>query len=92
MENFNRIEEKKKHNERFLTSFKWMKERLNITQDELAKRIGINSPLISEYKGGRKRVSLETMESLVRLSKGKLSLAYMQHLSDYMLLANAPDE
>ena len=92
MENFNRIEEKKKHNERFLTSFKWMKERLNITQDELAKRIGINSPLISEYKGGRKRVSLETMESLVRVSKGKLSLAYMQHLSDYMLLENAPDE
>ena len=92
MDNFNKLEEKRKHNERFLASFNWMKDRLHITQAELADRIGINSPLISEYKGGRKRVSVEVMESLCRVSRGKLSLAYMQNLSDYMLLENAPDE
>ena len=92
MDNINIIEDKKRHNAPFLSSFRWMTERYHLTQKDLAKLIGLNSPLISEYKSGKKRVSVDTMEALVRASGGKLSLAYMQGLSGYMLLANAPDE
>ena len=92
MDKINRIEEKKSYNERFIASFNWMMRKMNITQAELAKLIGINSPMVSEYKSGRKRVSLDTMCSLIRVSQGELSLAYMQGLTDYMLLANTPDE
>ena len=92
MDNINRIKDNKLYNERFIASFKWMMKKMNVTQAVLAKQIGINSPLISEYKSGRKRVSLETMEALARVSGGKLSVPYMQRLSDYMLLENAPDE
>ena len=92
MDNINRIKDKQVYNERFLSSFAWMMKKMQVTQAVLAKQIGINSPLISEYKSGRKRVSLETMEALARVSDGKLSVPYMQGLSDYMLLENAPDD
>jgi hypothetical protein len=54
--------------------------------------IGIQPGLISNYTNGTKKVSVDTMNSLVRVSGGKLNVKYMLGKSEYMLLANVPDE
>lgn len=91
MENLQRFEDKKKHNERFLASFAYWADINDLKQSDLAKLINRNSSQISDYKAGKKRVKKETMEALVRVSGGKLSIAFMEGLTDYMLLANTPD-
>ena len=92
MDKINRIKEKADYNSRFIRSFDYVMGVMELKQSELAYLIGCSSSQISEYRRGTKRVQENTMEALYRASNGKLNLAYMQGLSDYMLLENAPDE
>lgn len=87
-----KIEERKRWNAPFLACFAyWMKVE-NITQGELAKKMGTASSHISDFRNGKKKVSEKTMNELVIHSKGKLNINYMLGLSKYMLVANVPDE
>jgi transcriptional regulator with XRE-family HTH domain len=71
MDENEKIEERKRENGRFLSAFKYMMKANGLTQDELAKRMGKSSSLISDYKSGKKRVSEDTSSWLLhRLSFG----------------------
>ena len=54
--------------------------------------MGIQAGLISKYTNGTKKVSIDTMNALSRVSGGKLNVKYMLGKSEYMLLENVPDE
>ena len=54
--------------------------------------MGIQAGLISNYTNGTKKVSIDTMNALSRVSGGKLNVKYMLGKSEYMLLENVPDE
>lgn len=91
MDKDEKIIERQQHNAPFLAAFKYMMNELDVSQKDLAAKIGINAPLISQYKRGTKKVSKNTMAELCRVSKGRLNLNYMLGLSNYMMLENVPD-
>ena len=62
------------------------------TKGELCSMMGIQPGLISNYTNGTKKVSIDTMNALARVSGGKLNVKYMLGKSEYMLLENVPDE
>ena len=64
----------------------------SLTKGELCSMMGIQAGLISKYTNGTKKVSIDTMNALARVSGGKLNVKYMLGKSEYMLLENAPDE
>ncbi len=93
MESEQKIEERKKWNAPFLRAFNYLlDEGYANTKGELCKKIGIELGLISRYNNGKKRVSNETMNALARVSEGRLNVNYMLGKSEYMLLANVPDD
>ena len=88
-----KIEERKKWNVPFLRAFNnQLDEGYAKNKGDLCSKIGIQPGLISNYTNGTKKVSPETMNALARVSKGKLNVNYMLGKSEYMLLANVPDE
>lgn len=91
MDKDEKIIERQQHNAPFLAAFKYMMNELDVSQKDLAAKIGINAPLISQYKRGTKKVSKNTMAELCCISKGRLNLNYMLGLSNYMMLENVPD-
>jgi transcriptional regulator with XRE-family HTH domain len=93
MDSGQKIEERKKWNARFLRAFNYLlDEGYAETKGELCAKMGIQPGLISNYNNGTKKVSPDTMNALARVSDGKLNVKYMLGKSDYMLLANVPDE
>jgi transcriptional regulator with XRE-family HTH domain len=63
-----------------------------MTKGELSSMMGVQPGLISNYTNGTKKVSIDTMNALARVSGGKLNVKYMLGKSEYMLLENVPDE
>ena len=101
MDSKQKIEERKKWNAPFLRAFNYLLEegclefgisQSRLTKGELCSMMGIQPGLISNYSNGTKKVSPDTMNALARVSKGKLNVKYMLGKSEYMLLANVPDE
>ena len=93
MDSKQKIEERKKWNAPFLRAFNYLlDEGYAETKGELCSKMGIQPGLISNYNNGTKKVSLDTMNALARVSGGKLNVKYMLGKSEYMLLANVPDE
>jgi transcriptional regulator with XRE-family HTH domain len=93
MDSEQKIEERKKWNAPFLRAFNYLlEEGYAETKGELCSKMGIQPGLISNYNNGTKKVSVDTMNALARVSKGKLNVKYMLGKSEYMLLANVPDE
>jgi hypothetical protein len=88
-----KIEERKRDNAPFLRAFQFLLDQ-NVAsgKGELAKKIGIQPGLISLYAKGIKRVSEETKMSLVRISRANINMNYLMGKSQYMLLANVPDD
>ena len=88
-----KIEERKRWNEPFLRAFNYLlEENYASTKGELCKMVGIEPGLISRYNNGTKKVSVDTMNALARVSEGRLNVNYMLGKSDYMLIANVPDD
>ena len=54
--------------------------------------VGIEPGLISRYGNGIKKVSVDTMNALARVSGGRLNVNYMLGKSKYMLIENVPDD
>jgi len=87
-----KIEERKRYNAPFLAACKYLMKLEGKNQGQFAKLLGTNSSHISDWKNGRKRVSPEMMQSLLRISGGKINRFYLTGQSPYMLLENLPDE
>ena len=93
MDSKQKIEERKRWNEPFLRAFNYLlEENYASTKGELCKMVGIEPGLISRYNNGTKKVSVDTMNALARISEGRLNVNYMLGKSDYMLIANVPDD
>lgn len=93
MDSEQKIEERKKWNAPFLRAFNYLlDEGYAKNKGDLCSKIGIQPGLISNYTNGTKKVSIDTMNALARVSGGKLNVKYMLGKSEYMLLANVPDE
>jgi transcriptional regulator with XRE-family HTH domain len=93
MDSEQKIEERKRWNEPFLRAFNYLlDENYAFTKGELCKMVGIEPGLISRYNNGTKKVSIDTMNALARVSEGRLNVNYMLGKSDYMLIANVPDD
>ena len=96
MDSEQKIEERKKWNAPFLRAFNYLLECYEVTKGELCKMMGIQPGLISNYAKGTKKVSIDTMNALARVSNntpgGMLNVNYMLGKSKYMLLSNVPDE
>ena len=93
MDSEQKIEERKRWNEPFLRAFNYLlDENYASTKGELCKMVGIEPGLISRYNNGTKKVSVDTMNALARVSEGRLNVNYMLGKSDYMLIANVPDD
>jgi transcriptional regulator with XRE-family HTH domain len=101
MDSEQKIEERKRWNAPFLRAFNYLLEegclefgisQSSLTKGELCSMMGIQAGLISKYTNGTKKVSIDTMNALVRVSGGKLNVKYMLGKSEYMLLENVPDE
>ncbi len=96
MDSEQKIEERQKWNAPFLRAFNYLLECYEVTKGELCKMMGIQPGLISNYAKGTKKVSIDTMNALARVSNntpgGMLNVNYMLGKSKYMLLSNVPDE
>lgn len=92
MDNLTKLEENRRWNERFLNAFYFLAKEKHLSQEKTAKLIGTNSPLISDYKKGKKRASLDIMQRLGVAFGGRLYMKYLTHDSDYMLIKNVPNE
>jgi transcriptional regulator with XRE-family HTH domain len=100
MDSEQKIEERKRWNAPFLRAFNYLLEegclefgisQSSLTKGELCSMMGIQAGLISKYTNGTKKVSIDTMNALARVSGGKLNVKYMLGKSEYMLLENVPD-
>ena len=101
MDSEQKLEERKRWNAPFLRAFNYLLEegclefgisQSRLTKGELCSMMGIQPGLISNYTNGTKKVSIDTMNALARVSGGKLNVKYMLGKSEYMLLENVPDE
>ena len=101
MDSEQKIEERKRWNAPFLRAFNYLLEegylefgisKSRLTKGELCSMMGIQPGLISNYTNGTKKVSVDTMNALARVSGGKLNMNYMLGKSEYMLLENVPDD
>lgn len=93
MDSKQKIEERKRWNEPFLRAFNYLlEENYAATKGELCKMVGIEPGLISRYNNGTKKVSVDTMNALARVSEGRLNVNYMLGKSKYMLIENVPDD
>ena len=101
MDSEQKIEERKRWNAPFLRAFNYLLEegclefgisQSSLTKGELCSMMGIQAGLISKYTNGTKKVSIDTMNALSRVSGGKLNVKYMLGKSEYMLMENVPDE
>ena len=87
-----KFEANKKSNAPFLRALKVLMDEKNINQEQVAKLIGTKSGTFSDYKNGKKRASQEMYERLSRAFGGRLNMHYLTGESQYMMLANVPDE
>lgn len=92
MDLLTKINENKHSNERFLRAFDYLCGLKGVSAGQLAKMIGTNGSLISAYRSGKKKASTDMMDRLLRASQGKIYRRYLTGHSDFMLLANVPDE
>ena len=101
MDSEQKLEERKRWNAPFLRAFNYLLEegylefgisKSRLTKGELCSMMGIQPGLISNYTNGTKKVSVDTMNALARVSGGKLNVNYMLGKSEYLLLENVPDD
>lgn len=91
------IDEKQRYNAPFLRAFDMLAIRIaGGKQKNLAEMLGTYSSHISDYRKGKKRVSPEMMDALIRqsakLPEGQFNRYYLTGHSQYMMLNNVPDK
>ena len=92
MEEKEKFEANKRSNEPFLRALSVLMKEKNINQAQAAELIGTKSGTFSDYKNGKKRASQDMYDRLARAFGGRLNMRYLTGESEYMMLANVPDE
>lgn len=84
-------EERKKMNAPFIRAFEWYRTKHHLTQKKMCEMLRCYSPLISDYKNGKKLVGLDMKQRISDLFKGKIYMPFLDGLSPYMFTDNVPD-
>ena len=66
-----KLEERKKMNAPFIRAIEWYRKQHNLTQKKMSELLRCNSPLISDYKNGKKLVGPDMKQRIAELFKGK---------------------
>jgi transcriptional regulator with XRE-family HTH domain len=69
-----KIEARTEELHREYVTLRTLRERLNITQSEMAQRIGVKQPAISKFENGDRRLTLETLSEVVTALGGEWEL------------------
>lgn len=85
-------EERKKMNAPFIRAFEWYRTKHHLTQKKMCEMLRCYSPLISDYKNGKKLVGLDMKQRISDLFKGKIYMPFLDGLSPYMLTDNVPED
>ncbi len=85
-------EERKRKNAPFLYAFDYLASFRGCTQKELAESIGTQSPLISDYRSGKKLVGIDMKQRIGIAFHGKLYMPYLDGLSNHMFVKDVPDD
>lgn len=97
MDEFDKIEKKKKYNAPFFRAFDHLAKDMGKNQQEMALHIGASPSLISDQRNGKKRVGEKYMMNLANAfnafyqGEAHLYMKFLQGKSKYMLLENVPD-
>ena len=92
MEEKEKFEANKKSNGPFLRALAVLMKEKGINQAQIAELLKTKSGTFSDYKNGKKRASQEMYDRLARAFDGRLNIHYLTGESEYMMLANVPDE
>ena len=92
MEEKEKFEANKKSNAPFLRALSVLMKEKNLNQAQVAELLNTKSGTFSDYKNGKKRASQDMYERLARAFEGRLNIHYLTGESEYMMLANVPDE
>ena len=92
MEEKEKFEANKKSNAPFLRALNVLMKEKNLNQAQVAELLNTKSGTFSDYKNGKKRASQEMYDRLARAFGGRLNIHYLTGESEYMMLANVPDD
>lgn len=92
MEEKEKFEANKKSNAPFLRALAVLMKENGYNQAQVADLLNTKSGTFSDYKNGKKRASQEMYDRLARAFDGRLNIHYLTGESEYMMLANVPDE
>jgi transcriptional regulator with XRE-family HTH domain len=68
-----------------------LRERLNLTQEEMAQRIGVKQPAISKLENGDRRLTLETLSEIIAALGGEWELNVKLPGNEAMRLTGSED-
>lgn len=92
MEEKEKFEANKRHNAPFLRALEVLQNEKGINQSQVAELLDTKSGTFSDYKNGKKKAGTEMYNRLARAFGGRLNMRYLTGESEYMMLANVPDE
>ena len=68
-----------------------IREKLNLTQAEMAQRVGVKQPAISKLENGDRRLTLETLSEIITALGGEWELNVKLSGNKVMRLAGSKD-
>jgi transcriptional regulator with XRE-family HTH domain len=68
-----------------------LRERLNLTQEEMAQRIGVKQPAISKLENGDRRLTLSTLSEIIAALGGEWELNVKLSGNEAMRLTGSED-
>ena len=92
MEEKEKFEANKKSNAPFLRALSVLMKEKNLNQAQVAELLNTKSGTFSDYKNGKKRASQDMYDRIFRAFAGRLNMHYLTGESEYMMLANVPDD
>ena len=92
MEEKEKFKANKRHNAPFLRALDVLMKEKNINQAQAAELLDTKSGTFSDYKSGKKKAGEEMYGRIARAFGGRLNMRYLTGESEYMMLANVPDE
>lgn len=92
MEEKEKFEANKRHNAPFLRALEVLQNEKGINQSQVAELLDTKSGTFSDYKNGKKKAGTEMFNRLARAFGSRLNMRYLTGESEYMMLANVPDE
>lgn len=92
MEEKEKFEANKRYNAPFLRALEVLQNEKGLNQSQVAELLDTKSGTFSDYKNGKKKAGTEMFNRLARAFGGRLNMRYLTGESEYMMLANVPDE